>query len=219
MGTSVFLKSLIWFCMSSSRKVEKLCGERRAPSCRGSSLLLQLSTTSRYSCPEHSSDPDTPTKHYSQLFTKHPQFPEPLDPPSLQICEIPPSQPSLWAPQHHPRLLRPLPLHPFHAAFSNRTPTKTIPPKLQQTSLEFPIKLTTALQQSSGFAVSPNTRENTSARHWGSVFRTQQRWQTEWEQSQDPISTPGKQPPLTSGSSHTLFNKKYSLHVNEPCTI
>lgn len=155
MGTSVFLESLIQFGTSNHvpdqqeeewRTPPKLCGERRAPSCAAPAeelppLAAQPSTTARYSCPEPSSDPATPHNKTSFTGTQNTLNSQATGPPhrpeSVKYLSY---SHALWAPQQSPRLPSSFLLHPFQAAFPNRTPTKTILHKLQQPFPEIPHK-------------------------------------------------------------------------------
>lgn len=177
MGTSAFLESLIRFYMSKHvsnqqmnewRAPHELCGERRAhPAEEVPPLSAQHHHQAKLSWVQQG-----PSHTNKTLFTGTQNtlnFPSHWTPPWPQICKIPPSQPrTLWTPQQCPRLLCPLPLHPFQAAFSTRTPAKTILHRLQQTSPAIPHKPYHNPAADFWLCTEPlylNTRENTPARH------------------------------------------------------
>lgn len=131
--------------------------------------LPQLSTTTGCSCPESSSDPAPPHNKTSSSGTQNTLPSQAIRPPHLpdSVKYLHYSQ-ALWAPQQRPWLLSSFLLHPFQAAFSNRTPTKTILHKLQQPFVEIPRKPHHNPAADFWLSTEPlylNTRENTSARH------------------------------------------------------
>lgn len=162
MGNSEFLESLIWFYMSKhvcnpavegvrtpTSSVEREGSHPVLPLQR-SCHLLQLSTITRH-CPDSSSDPATPKK---TLFTG--------------------TQNTLNSPSHHPKSVKSLHHSPALCGHHHNTSGSSVPsrsilskppfptePQLQQSPtnynkppLKLPINLTTALQQTAGFAQS-----------------------------------------------------------------
>lgn len=129
--------------------------EREGPILQRRCHLSQLSTTTRHSCPESSKDPATPIRHYSLAHK------------TLSISRA-------IGPPHVPKSVKSLPHSHALCGHHNNVPGCSVPsrsilskplfllePQLKQSStdyskppLQFPINLTTTLQQISGFAQS-----------------------------------------------------------------